>query len=69
MQPDYTTMIRIGEVCRRTGLSKSQIHRLISNATFPSSVKLGLRAAAWVERDVEKWLQDQISASHTGSPT
>ena len=28
MEPHYTNMLRISEVCRRTGLSKSQVHRL-----------------------------------------
>lgn len=35
MESQYTTMLRIGEVCRRTGLSKSQIHRLAGEMGFP----------------------------------
>ncbi|KAF1712248.1 dipicolinate synthase [Pseudoxanthomonas kalamensis DSM 18571] len=67
MQQQYTTMLRIGEVCRRTGLSKSQIHRLIGDSAFPSAVKLSRRATAWVERDVEIWIQDRIMRSHRNS--
>ncbi|GAA3913881.1 helix-turn-helix transcriptional regulator [Luteimonas lutimaris] len=64
MQSQYTTMLRIVEVCRRTGLSKSQIHRLISDASFPPAVKLGTRAVGWVERDVEQWIRRQIELSN-----
>lgn len=67
MQPQHTTMIRIGEVCRRTGLSKSHIQRLINDAAFPSAVKLSTRAVGWVERDVEQWIQRQIEMSNQDS--
>ena len=68
MQPQHhTTMIRIDEVCRRTGLSKSHIHRLISDAAFPPAVKLSARAVGWVERDVEQWIQRQIEMSNQDS--
>jgi prophage regulatory protein len=59
----YTSILRISEVCRRTGLSKSQIHRLAIDAEFPRPVRLGKRAVGWVTTDIEAWLQSRISAS------
>ena len=61
METKYTSMLRVGEVCRRTGLSKSQIHRLVGEMGFPNPVRLSKRAVAWVAADVEAWLQDRIA--------
>lgn len=63
MELQYTSMLRIGEVCRRTGLSKSQIHRLVSELGFPKPIRLSKRAVAFVAADVEAWLQERISAT------
>lgn len=63
MEMQYTSMLRVGEVCRRTGLSKSQIHRLVGDLDFPEPVKLSKRAVAWVAGDIESWLQQRITAA------
>ena len=63
MEPHCTNMLRIGEVCRRTGLSKSQVHRLTAELGFPRPIKLGKRATAWIEAEVENWLQQRITAT------
>lgn len=59
----YTSMLRVSEVCRRTGLSKSQIHRLVADLNFPQPIRLSKRAVAWVAADVEAWLQGRITAT------
>lgn len=56
-------MLRIGEVCRRTGLSKSQIFRLVDGCGFPAPIKLSARATAWIEAEVEGWLRARITAT------
>lgn len=63
MEPHYTNMLRISEVCRRTGLSKSQVHRLTAEFGFPQSIRLSTRATAWIEAEVESWLQERIAAT------
>lgn len=63
MESQYTSMLRVGEVCRRTGLSKSQIHRLVGESEFPQPIRLCKRAVAWVAADVEVWLQERITAT------
>ena len=63
MESHYTSMLRIREVCRRTGLSKSQVHRLIAELDFPQPIRLSKRAVAWVAGDVEAWLQTRIAAT------
>lgn len=54
------TLIRLPEVQRRTGYSKAWIYRLISQDRFPSAVKIGSRAVAFVEREVDEWISQRI---------
>jgi prophage regulatory protein len=53
-------LLRLPEVKRRTGLSRSSIYGQISNGTFPHSVSIGARAVAWVEDEVEEWINQRI---------
>jgi len=50
--------IRLPEVRHLTGLSKAQIYLLVSQGRFPKQIKLGERAAAWIESEVRAWMQD-----------
>lgn len=54
-------MLRLPEVIQKTGLSRSQIYRLIDIGSFPGQVHLGERIAAWIEAEVEQWLVDRIN--------
>ena len=63
MESKYINMLRIGEVCRCTGLSKSQIHRLVDGCGFPAPIKLSARATAWIEDEVQNWLRERVAAA------
>ncbi|OLQ92645.1 AlpA family transcriptional regulator [Vibrio panuliri] len=54
-------IIRLPEVIRRTGLSRSTIYLHMSKGVFPKSVSLGERAIGWAETDVEQWLDERIT--------
>lgn len=54
-------LIRMKEVVAVTGLSKSRIYQYINEDRFPSSVSLGGRSVAWVESEIEKWIENTIS--------
>ncbi|HHU6394822.1 helix-turn-helix transcriptional regulator [Klebsiella pneumoniae] len=56
-------LIRLQEVLNRTGLCKAWIYRLISRNEFPAQVKLGGRAIAFLESDIDKWIDEKISLS------
>tara|TARA_B110000908_G_scaffold171809_1_gene235992 strand:- start:1312 stop:1653 length:342 start_codon:yes stop_codon:yes gene_type:complete len=47
-----------------TGLGKSSIYNRIELATFPRQKKLGPRTVAWLESDIDEWL-DSIGCLHT----
>lgn len=56
-------LIRLHEVQRRTGYSKAWIYRLMSQKRFPTSVKIGTRAIAFVESEIDEWINDRIEES------
>jgi len=49
-------IMRLDEVKRVTGLSRSTLYEKIANNTFPKQVKLGARSVGWVEAEVTQWL-------------
>jgi prophage regulatory protein len=53
-------LIRIGAVMEVTGLSRSRIYQFIGEGRFPASVSLGGRAVAWVESEVQQWVEGMI---------
>lgn len=57
------TLIRLPEVQRRTGYSKAWIYRLMSQKRFPTSVKIGTRAIAFVESEIDEWINTRIEES------
>jgi prophage regulatory protein len=55
--------IRLPEVKNKSGLSRSSIYLRMSNGEFPLSISLGGRAVAWLDTDIEQWLDERIAAS------
>lgn len=64
ISPDMgtVTLLRLREVCRRTGRSRSAIYRGIAAGDFPPPVKLGERASAWVSTEVDAHIEACIAA-------
>ena len=52
--------LKLKEVMEKTALSRSAIYRKMSEDAFPKSVNLGDRAVAWVESDVDEWMEKVI---------
>ena len=62
--------IRLNEVLSRTGYARTSIYRKMEDGEFPKSVKLGgphkdpsvfdIRAVAWIEDEVEQWIESRI---------
>lgn len=57
------SLVRLSEVQRRTGYSKAWIYRLMSHGKFPASVKIGTRAIAFVESEIDEWINQRIAES------
>ena len=47
------SFIRLKKVEDRTGLKKSMVYDLMSRGEFPKSIKIGERAVAWIESEVD----------------
>ena len=41
--------------------SRAHLHRLIKAKTFPAPIKLGENRNAWVEAEVEAWIEARIA--------
>jgi prophage regulatory protein len=61
------TILRLPDVKRSTGLSRSTIYLRISQGTFPKPVSLGERSVGWVEAEIQEWLQRRIDTSRSES--
>ena len=59
------TLIRRQEVLRRTGLSKSTLHDRIKAGAFPAPIQIGPRSVAWIESEVDAWIEACITASRS----
>ena len=69
--------IRLNEVLSRTGYGRTSIYRKMEDGDFPKSVKLGgppkdpeafdSRAVAWIEDEVEQWIDSRIEERDIGS--
>lgn len=57
--------LRLGEVRKVTGLSKTELYRRISAGLFPRQHRLSHRVSVWIESEVAAWVQHQIAASLT----
>ena len=56
-------ILRLPDVKKCTGLSRSTIYLRIANNEFPPSISLGGRAIGWLEEDINNWLEKKIEAS------
>lgn len=57
-------LIRLPEVLRRLSVSKTWLYQKMKDPSdpFPSAVDLGGKARAWVESEVESFIQSRITA-------
>lgn len=54
-------LMRMNEVIRITGLSRSSIYDRMNAGLFPRSCSLGCRSVARVESEVIDWVENQIA--------
>ncbi|WP_045419568.1 AlpA family transcriptional regulator [Vibrio campbellii] len=50
--------LKLKEVMEKTALSRSAIYRKMNEDAFPKSVNLGDRAVAWIESEVDEWMEE-----------
>ncbi|MBN3344171.1 AlpA family transcriptional regulator [Pectobacterium brasiliense] len=60
-------LIRVPEVLRRVGFSRTKMYELIKEGRFPDKVKIGLRSVAFVESEIDAWIINTIAQSRNVS--
>lgn len=60
-------LLKRSEVVKKTALSASQIYRLMHAGEFPKAVQLSERSVAWVEHEVDAWIESRIEASRSAA--
>lgn len=55
-------VIRLHEVIKATGLSKSQIYRLEAADKFPRRLRLSEATSGWYQSEIENWLANRPRA-------
>ncbi|OGT76837.1 MAG: hypothetical protein A2W76_05300 [Gammaproteobacteria bacterium RIFCSPLOWO2_12_47_11] len=57
------SIIRLPDVRKRTGLSRSEIYRRESIGQFPKRISIGVRSVGWVESEITVFVKERIQQS------
>ena len=57
-EPAPERLLRLPEVISQTGLNRNSIYQI---EDFPKPIKIGARATAWVQSEVQDWIKARIS--------
>lgn len=56
-------ILRLPEVMKITGLSRSSIYAMMEKNQFPKQKALGARAVGWLESEIHEWVSSRIEPS------
>jgi prophage regulatory protein len=56
-------LLKLESVERATTLKKPTIYAGIKSGIFPAPIKTGVRSVAWLESDIQKWIDGRVSSS------
>ena len=56
-------ILRLPDVKKYTGLSRSTIYLRIAQGNFPKQLSLGGRSIGWLQSEIEEWLSNKIAES------
>jgi prophage regulatory protein len=65
MLEKHEKLLRLTDVQRRVPFSRSMIYLKISRGEFPQPIKLGASAVAWLESEVDFWIETRIKNGRT----
>jgi prophage regulatory protein len=58
-QQPIAQLLRLPDVMRLTGLSRTTLYRLIDKGQFPRQINISVRAVAWRASEVEAWIHSR----------
>jgi prophage regulatory protein len=59
--------LRLRDVQLRVPYSRSSIYVMISRGEFPRQISLGGRAVAWLESEIDNWIEARIQGRNADS--
>ncbi|UUE37829.1 AlpA family transcriptional regulator [Pectobacterium aroidearum] len=54
-------LLRLKQAEVKTGLKRSQIYLYMKEGAFPSSIKIGPASVAWLESEIDEWINFKLS--------
>jgi prophage regulatory protein len=61
--PQLGALVRLSDVCKLVGLSRSSIYLRIGEESFPAPVKLSDHCVRWRREDLEAWIANPKARS------
>lgn len=61
-------LLRLPQVCERVNLSRTPVLNAIDRGEFPQPIKIAPRAVAWIESEINDWIQQRIAQRVPGVP-
>lgn len=55
-------VIRVDDVCKKLGVSRTTLWRLRHTPNFPKPIDLGTRGSGFIEHEIDTWLEDKAEA-------
>lgn len=59
-------LLRLPEVLSRAGVSRSYVYDGVKTGRFPKPVKVTERTSAWVESEIQEWIDQRIAERDAG---
>ncbi len=53
-------ILRIRQVCEKTGMSRAWIYGSVKSGCFPAPLKLGVRSIGWEEQGIDDWISSRV---------
>ena len=53
------------QVIEKTSLSKTALYALINQGNFPKPVLISTKRKAWLQSDVDDWIQERVDAARS----
>jgi len=54
-------LLRLHQVLDKTGLKRSQVYTYMKTDDFPKSIKIGPASVAWLESEIDEWINAKIN--------
>ncbi len=58
--PETIRLIRLTEVLRICGMSRSTLYKNIKERQFPEPLRISARSVAWLQSEVQEWVELKV---------